>query len=85
VCLAVFRHYSATHEPETHGVAPRSHAIIAAQIPGRQPGGHAGKRRPTLAAFVETHESHVPELQADTDELHALIKAINIKNIDLDL
>ena len=34
--------------------------------------------------FVETHESQVPELKADTDELHALIKAMNITNINLE-
>jgi FkbM family methyltransferase len=34
--------------------------------------------------FVETHEQQVPELQVDTDELRALIKSMNITNINLD-
>ena len=34
--------------------------------------------------FVETHEKQVPELQVDTDNLHALIKSMNITNINLD-
>ena len=34
--------------------------------------------------FVETHENQVPILQADTDELHGFIKAMNITNINLD-
>ena len=34
--------------------------------------------------FVETHERQVPELQMDTDELRALIKSMNITNINLD-
>jgi FkbM family methyltransferase len=33
--------------------------------------------------FVETHEKQAPELQADTDELRALIKSMNITNINM--
>ena len=34
--------------------------------------------------FAETHDDRVPELQAETDELRALIKDMRITNINLD-
>lgn len=33
--------------------------------------------------FVETHENQAPELQEETDELRALIKSMNITNINM--
>lgn len=34
--------------------------------------------------FAETHDDRLPELQAETDELRALIKDMHITNINLD-